>query len=76
MSALDRYRWRQQALADAQSAVNATEVADAVVALADCIDVLERAAEHDLHARRILGQVRAYLYRRGYWKYPRKEQDT
>jgi len=57
-------RWREEGYAHCIALAHAETVRDAVMGLLDLMDVLERAGEHDLHARRILGQVRAYLRRR------------
>ena len=57
--------WRAQGFADAMSAHNAEDIRDLLISLRDCFDVFQRAAEHDLHARRLLGMARAYFHRRG-----------
>jgi hypothetical protein len=56
--------WREKGFAHCMYLAQADTVQDAVMAFLGLVDTLERAAEHDLHARRILGQVRAYLRRR------------
>ena len=56
--------WQAKGYAHAIRSQDAVDIKEALEALMACLGVVRRAAQHDLHARRVYGQIQALLYRR------------